>query len=263
MTTDSPIADLQSTLRLLAMSDKLDRERLLGRWADKHLVELQAALESNAKAMDFLHPHLDAGTFAAPDWAIHLASILTGGEPLSTPAASGSDTPAATERAGPAKKLRCGDVHHELDAYLWLRESTNEWVLELSGSINGTSFVTRHPQPASLAPEDAVGLPALYDRSESADRWDALMGGGHIRVLGSAGLHTAKTPYGEDWDGYAHIGLELWTKYDVAEHRPTDAPAQLTRYVDVLRGLPTPAQLASTLHPSSSTGTAPEGQVNP
>ena len=38
-------------------------------------------------ALDYLHPHLDAGTFAAPDWAIELALILTGTPPAapSTP----------------------------------------------------------------------------------------------------------------------------------------------------------------------------------
>ena len=37
------------------------------------------------RALDYLHPHLDAGTFAAPDWAIQLASILTGGDGCGAP----------------------------------------------------------------------------------------------------------------------------------------------------------------------------------
>lgn len=31
------------------------------------------------RALEYLRPHLESGTFSAPDWAINLASILTGG----------------------------------------------------------------------------------------------------------------------------------------------------------------------------------------
>lgn len=34
---------------------------------------------------DYLHPYLDAGTFAAPDWAIDIVSLTTGGKRLSKP----------------------------------------------------------------------------------------------------------------------------------------------------------------------------------
>jgi hypothetical protein len=45
---------------------------------------------------------------------------------------------------------------------VWFRESTNEWVLELEGSINGTGFVSRHTCPPDTAPEDVPGLRHLY-----------------------------------------------------------------------------------------------------
>ena len=38
-----------------------------------------------ARALTYLRPHLEAGTFSAPDWAIQLASILTGGDGCGTP----------------------------------------------------------------------------------------------------------------------------------------------------------------------------------
>jgi len=49
---------------------------------------IDAQIASDARiqrALDYLHPHLDAGVFAAPDWAIQLASILTGGDGCGAP----------------------------------------------------------------------------------------------------------------------------------------------------------------------------------
>lgn len=37
------------------------------------------------RALEYLRPHLEAGTFSAPDWAIQLASILTGGDGCGKP----------------------------------------------------------------------------------------------------------------------------------------------------------------------------------
>ncbi len=47
------------------------------------LTAAQPQLEGGGEvelALEYLRPHLEAGTFAAPDWAIQLASILTGGD---------------------------------------------------------------------------------------------------------------------------------------------------------------------------------------
>lgn len=49
-----------------------------------------------------------------------------------------------------------------LDACVWFRESTGEWVLEIAGAINDTSLTCRHTQPGHLAPEEVPGLPALH-----------------------------------------------------------------------------------------------------
>ena len=38
----------------------------------------------------------------------------------------------------------------------------DEWVLELSGTINDCAFTCRHTQPGYLQPEDVAGLPSLY-----------------------------------------------------------------------------------------------------
>lgn len=45
---------------------------------------------------------------------------------------------------------------------VWFRESTNEWVLELCGTINDCNFAVRHTSPASTKPEDVPSLAHLY-----------------------------------------------------------------------------------------------------
>ena len=55
-----------------------------------------------------------------------------------------------------------GVIAYPLKSHLWFRNSTKEWVLQLSGAINDTSFHIRHTQPGDLAPEDALGLPTHY-----------------------------------------------------------------------------------------------------
>lgn len=52
---------------------------------------------------------------------------------------------------------------YPLDAKIWFRESTNEWVLEISGTINDTNFTCRHTEPATTPVEDVAGLPTLYE----------------------------------------------------------------------------------------------------
>lgn len=55
-----------------------------------------------------------------------------------------------------------------LDACVWFRESTGEWVLEIAGAINDTSLSCRHTQPGDLAPEEVPGLPALHGAEAAA-----------------------------------------------------------------------------------------------
>ena len=59
---------------------------------------------------------------------------------------------------------------YPLDAFIWKRESTGEWVVDLSGSINDTGFFIRHTQPGDLPPEDAVGLPTHYALLDAAEK---------------------------------------------------------------------------------------------
>jgi hypothetical protein len=58
---------------------------------------------------------------------------------------------------------------HRLKAFIWKRDSTEEWVLELSGAINDTFFINKHTEPLHVAPEDVAGLPSLYKEELSVD----------------------------------------------------------------------------------------------
>lgn len=49
-----------------------------------------------------------------------------------------------------------------LMARVWKRESTQEWVLEIAGTLGDTDMNIRHTQPLSVAYEDVPGLPTIY-----------------------------------------------------------------------------------------------------
>jgi len=51
---------------------------------------------------------------------------------------------------------------YELDARVYWRGSTDEWVLEIEGTIEDTNMTCRHPQPGYLLPQDVPGLPTHY-----------------------------------------------------------------------------------------------------
>lgn len=76
---------------------------------------------------------------------------------------------------------------------------------------------------------------ALAQRCAAAERdagrWQAVIGSARVRVLGSAGLNSELDPYGKPWNGYAHIGVELWTKHE-GGHEPPHAVEWLTKYAD-------------------------------
>jgi len=51
---------------------------------------------------------------------------------------------------------------YPIEGSVWFRESTREWVLELTGTIEDTNFTSRHTQPEHVLPQDVPGLPNLY-----------------------------------------------------------------------------------------------------
>lgn len=69
-----------------------------------------------------------------------------------------------------------GLVEHQLPSSypvsgnVFFRESTGEWVLEITASINGAEITARHTQPADTRPEDVIGLPALYEATSDISK---------------------------------------------------------------------------------------------
>lgn len=49
-----------------------------------------------------------------------------------------------------------------LRAQVWKREITQEWVLEIEGTLGDTDMNIRHTQPLSVAYENVPGLPTIY-----------------------------------------------------------------------------------------------------
>jgi hypothetical protein len=82
------------------------------------------------------------------------------------PTHEGNEPEAVSEARAFLKGLQAPDPAPErdypLDAQVWFRESTGEWVLELEGAINDTHLTCQHTQPGDLAPEEVPGLPALH-----------------------------------------------------------------------------------------------------
>lgn len=58
---------------------------------------------------------------------------------------------------------------YKLEAIVYFRGSTDEWVLELTGTINDVSITSRHTAPQALVPEDVPGLSHLYPEPVNRD----------------------------------------------------------------------------------------------
>jgi hypothetical protein len=74
-------------------------------------------------------------------------------------------------------------------------------------------------QLKALTTKTPVAVPDI-----DGQRWRALIGCARIRVLGSAGIVT------DNPEGYAHIGLELWTHHEANHEGP--AVEWLTKFAD-------------------------------
>lgn len=73
----------------------------------------------------------------------------------------------------------------------------------------------------------ALRVQVSPETQEKAALWDGLMGLARLRAMGWAGMNSdgtpeAKTYYGEPFTGYAHLGLELWTRTPDLGEFPTE-----------------------------------------
>ena len=55
---------------------------------------------------------------------------------------------------------------YELNARVFFRESTREWVLEVGGEIEDVAFISRHTCPKDTHPADVPSLMHLYKSTE-------------------------------------------------------------------------------------------------
>jgi hypothetical protein len=130
--------------------------------------------------------------------------------------------PVTTQSTWPA------GMGYPLSAHVFFRKSTDEWVLEIEGSINDTHLSSRHTQPAHTAPENVASLSTLYETQALAEELAAALDG----VL----LHLGDKMHPGDLSGRRKmiarakalgLGQYLSAHEDPLLERPTvDAPAQ-------------------------------------
>lgn len=56
-----------------------------------------------------------------------------------------------------------------MTARVWFRSSTQEWMLEIEGTIEDVHMSCRHALPPNTKPEDVPGLLSLYTRLEEQE----------------------------------------------------------------------------------------------
>lgn len=144
-----------------------------------------------------------------------------------------------------AWKRELGDFYqpkmHEIDA---LVISTRGLIVDAAAMAKllreARRYIAEHmpPTTAETARGDIVDRIDACIKTTHADnvslatdaaRWRAFIGSARLRMLGSAGLF-------DDQDGYAHVGLEAWTKhepFDGADKEHATAVDWLTRYTDI------------------------------
>lgn len=93
-------------------------------------------------------------------------------------------------------------------------------------------------RPAAGAQQAHAGA----DEALAAARWRAFLDSARIRILGSAGIKSDTAPDGTPHNGYAHFGMEIWTKYGTSlspeqleQMRANNESARevLTKYADI------------------------------
>lgn len=114
-------------------------------------------------------------------------------------------------------------VHNSaLEAAMAVCKASRSWA-----DVDAIRTMKRPTSDAALAGSPAEGALAL-----DAARWNAVLGSAYLRPLGNAGVSSPMPK------NYAHLGLEMWTKFDEAEDVTTEnarAAEWLTKYADVAR----------------------------
>lgn len=86
-------------------------------------------------------------------------------------------------------------------------------------------------KPSQPSASVTAGAGSGQSDALAARRWNALLASAYLRPLGNAGINSPMA------GNYAHLGLELWTRYNVTDDDVGDENAcareWLTKYVDI------------------------------
>lgn len=88
------------------------------------------------------------------------------------------------------------------------------WVGYQAGQASNAQEIARLGRELAHAQMAAAAHAKVADECrKDAQRWRAFIGSARIRMIGSAGLKSDKDYYGNPYNNYAHLGMEIWTKY--------------------------------------------------
>ena len=114
-------------------------------------------------------------------------------------------------------------VHNSaLESAMAVSKASRSWA-----DVDAMRAMKRPTSDVALEGSPAEGALAL-----DAARWNAVLGSAYLRPLGNAGVSSPMPR------NYAHLGLEMWTKFDEAEDVSIEnarAAEWLTKYADVAR----------------------------
>jgi len=144
-----------------------------------------------------------------------------------------ADQMQAYARAAIAQRVGCGEpvddgwqeFFKSLDAEDKMFEQIDRWARESyrrhKSSCRGQQITSADSENAHVIwaalrwAKETTPPAAVTDADKrDAELWRAFIGSARIRPQGSAGLESGTDPNGNQYDGYAHMGLEIWTKYD-------------------------------------------------
>lgn len=110
-----------------------------------------------------LHPAVEvADDWSKGYWSEKNDCWIVGGAPMGFEPTHWTPLPAA-----PGKPVLSTGVEWPLKARVWHRQSTNDWILEIDGTLGDTNLNIRHSQPLSVPMEEVPSLPSLYENIAS------------------------------------------------------------------------------------------------
>lgn len=145
-----PFGDMEMAIRMALLAAPAVQGELVA-ITDADILAIAGRVESCPVSPWWLKDDVAIGDVRAA--VLRFARALLVAAPQ--PAEQQPDTTQPVEHQFPSSYPVSGNVY--------FRDSTGEWVLEITASINGTRCTARHVQPAGTRPEDVVGLPALYE----------------------------------------------------------------------------------------------------